>query len=160
MSSKLSKIKDPGSAITHFIAMALAIIAAVPLLMKAAREPDHIHVVALAIFIVSMILLYAASTTYHTLDITPKITTILRKIDHMMIFVLIAGSYTPICLLVLDQRTGILLLSLLILKQRRISPTWAAARGSWRCPHRWEYNRSSPRRCTADRPPDQNSRCR
>ena len=52
------------------------------------------------------------------------------------------------------------LLSLLILKQRRISPPWAAARGSWRCPRRREYNRSSPRRCTADRPPDQNSRCR
>lgn len=112
MSSKLSKIKDPGSAITHFIAMALAIIAAVPLLMKAAREPDHIHVVALAIFIVSMILLYAASTTYHTLDISPKINKILRKIDHMMIFILIAGTYTPVCMIVLGDRTGWLLLSL------------------------------------------------
>ena len=112
MSSKLSKIKDPGSAITHFIAMALAIIAAVPLLMKAAREPDHIHVVALAIFIVSMILLYAPSTTYHTLDISPKINKILRKIDHMMIFILIAGTYTPVCMIVLGDRTGWLLLSL------------------------------------------------
>ena len=59
------KIKDPGSAITHFIAMILALIATTPLLIKAAREPDHLHILALAVFIVSMILLYAASTTYH-----------------------------------------------------------------------------------------------
>ena len=81
--SNLSKIKDPGSAITHFIAMALAILAAGPLLMKAAREPGHFHVAALAVFIISMILLYAASATYHTLDISPKINRLLRKLDHM-----------------------------------------------------------------------------
>ena len=63
------KIKDPGSAITHFIGMIMAIFAATPLLIKAAREPDMVHVVSLSIFIGSMILLYAASTTYHTLDI-------------------------------------------------------------------------------------------
>ena len=112
MSSKFSKIKDPGSAITHFIAMALAIIAAVPLLVKAAHEPDHIHVIALSVFIVCMVLLYAASTTYHTLDISPKINKILRKIDHMMIFILIAGTYTPVCMIVLGDRTGWLLLAL------------------------------------------------
>lgn len=112
MSAKLSRIKDPGSAITHFIAMTMAIFAAGPLLLKAAQEPDRIHVAALAIFIVSMILLYAASTTYHTLDISPRINRILRKIDHMMIFVLIAGTYTPVCMIVLGDKTGWLLLSL------------------------------------------------
>ncbi len=110
--SNISKIKDPGSAITHFIAMAMAILAAGPLLMKAAREPGNFHVIALAVFIISMILLYAASTTYHTLDISPKINRILRKLDHMMIFILIAGTYTPVCMIVLGDRTGWLLLSL------------------------------------------------
>ena len=43
------KIKDPGSALTHFIAMLGAGAAAVPLLLKAAREPDHIHFAALLI---------------------------------------------------------------------------------------------------------------
>ena len=66
------KIKDPGSAITHFIGMLMAIFAATPLLIKAAREPDWIHLVSLSIFIGSMILLYAASTMYHTLDISDK----------------------------------------------------------------------------------------
>ena len=64
--SNILKIKDPGSAITHFIAMALAILAAGPLLIKAARDSGQFRVTALAVFIVSMILLYAASTTYHT----------------------------------------------------------------------------------------------
>lgn len=106
------KVKDPGSALTHFIGMMMAMFAATPLLIKAAREPDMIHLVSLSIFIGSMILLYAASTIYHTLDISEKWNKILRKIDHMMIFVLIAGSYTPVCLIVLDRSIGLPLFAL------------------------------------------------
>lgn len=105
-------IKDPGSAITHFIGMLMAIFAAVPLLIKAAHEPSRIYVISIAIYAISLILLYAASTTYHTFNKSEKINTILKKIDHMMISVLIAGSYTPICLLVLKGKTGIILLSI------------------------------------------------
>lgn len=106
------KLKDPGSAITHFIAMISAIGASVPLLLKASREPGKLHVLALAIFIDSMILLYAASTLYHTLDISEKVNRILKKIDHMMIFVLIAGTYTPVCMIVLGNKTGWMMLGL------------------------------------------------
>ena len=105
-------IKEPGSAITHFIGMLMAIFAAVPLLIKAAHEPGRIYIISLAIYAASLILLYAASTTYHTFDISAKVNTILKKIDHMMISVLIAGSYTPLCLIVLKGRTGIILLSI------------------------------------------------
>lgn len=105
-------LKDPGSAITHFIGMLMAIFAAVPLLIKAAREPDHIYLISLSIYALSLILLYAASTTYHTFDLSERANTILKKIDHMMIFVLIAGSYTPICLITLKGRTGTILLAL------------------------------------------------
>ncbi len=105
-------IKDPGSAITHFIGMLMAIFAAVPLLIKAAHEPSRIYVVSIAVYATSLILLYAASTTYHTFNRSEKLNTILKKVDHMMISVLIAGSYTPICLLVLGGKTGILLLSI------------------------------------------------
>ena len=87
-------IKDPGSAITHFIGMLMAIFAAIPLLLKAAREPSKIYIIAIAVYAASLILLYAASTTYHTFDKSKKVNTILKKIDHMMISVLIAGSYT------------------------------------------------------------------
>ena len=106
------KIKDPGSALTHFIAMILALCAASPLLIKAAQEPGSSHVLALTVFITSMILLYAASTLYHTLDISPKINRMLRKADHMMIFILIAGSYTPICVIPLKDTVGYPLLAL------------------------------------------------
>ena len=105
-------IKEPGSAITHFIGMIMAIIAAIPLLYRAAREPSKLYIVSLTIYAASLILLYAASTTYHTFDISEKVNTVLKKIDHMMISVLIAGSYTPICLLVLERRTGLIMLAL------------------------------------------------
>lgn len=103
-------IKEPGSAITHFIGMIMAIIAAIPLLYRAAREPSKLYIVSLTIYAASLILLYAASTTYHTFDISEKVNTVLKKIDHMMISVLIAGSYTPVCLLVIGGRKGITLL--------------------------------------------------
>ena len=105
-------IKEPGSAITHFLGMLMAIFAAVPLLIKAAHEPSRIYIISLTIYAASLILLYAASTTYHTFDISAKVNTVLKKIDHMMISVLIAGSYTPVCLIVLKGKTGIILLSI------------------------------------------------
>lgn len=111
------KLKDPGSAVTHFIGMVLAVIGAVPLLIKAAQAPGTLHIAALSIFILSMILLYAASTIYHSLDINDRVNKGLKKLDHMMIFILIAGSYTPICLIVLNNTTGVILCVLV----------WAAA---------------------------------
>ena len=109
---KKHHIKEPGSAITHFIGMLMAIFAAIPLLIKAANEPSRVYIISLAIYAASLILLYAASTTYHTFDISAKANTLLKKIDHMMISVLIAGSYTPVCLIVLKGKTGIILLSI------------------------------------------------
>ena len=90
-------IKEPGSAITHFIGMIMALIAAFPLLIKAAAQPDPVYLISMSVYAASLILLYAASTTYHTFDISEKGNTVLKKIDHMMISVLIAGSYTPVC---------------------------------------------------------------
>ena len=96
-------IKDPGSAITHFIAWLMAAIAALPLILKAQSGQTA---AALAVFAVSMILLYGASTIYHSVTVTDKVLKVFRKIDHMMIFVLIAGSYTPVCLVVLGNAAG------------------------------------------------------
>lgn len=105
-------IKDPGSAITHFIAMLLALCSAAPLLVRAAIQEDPLYLIACGIFIVSMISLYCSSTIYHTLDIGPRINKMLRKLDHMMIFILIAGTYTPICLIVLHGKVGYTLLAI------------------------------------------------
>lgn len=57
------------------------------------------HVVAYSVFGASLILLYTSSTLYHAVSVSPRVTRALRKLDHMMIFVLIAGTYTPFCLL-------------------------------------------------------------
>ena len=110
MKSFISKLKDPGSAITHFIGMVIAILAIAPLLIKASHGVNRGHLGAFAIFILSMVALYAASTIYHTFNISDKINTLLRKIDHAMIFVMISGSYTPVCLIALPKNIGIPLL--------------------------------------------------
>lgn len=99
-------IREPGSAITHFIAMMLAVFAAVPLLVKAGLSAGGQNFTAMLIFISSMILLYGASAMYHSVNLSGKKLHIFKKLDHMMIFVLIAGSYTPICLIVLDGELG------------------------------------------------------
>ena len=105
-------LKDPGSAITHFIGMIMAIFSGIPLLFKAAQEPERIYLVSLTIYLISMILLYASSTIYHSLDISEKINRRLKKMDHMMICILIAGTYTPICLISLKGKIGIILLAI------------------------------------------------
>ena len=106
------KLKDPGSAITHGIAMLLAMAGTAPLLIKAGKQPGTLHITALSIFILTMIMLYGASTIYHSVNSTEKVNRRLRKMDHMMIFIMIAGSYTPICLIALHNRIGYILCAL------------------------------------------------
>ena len=101
-------IKEPGSALTHFAGMVGALLFTVPLLSKAT---DTIHSISFAIFALSMILLYGASTIYHTLCLAPEKIAFLRRIDHMMIFVLIAGTYTPVCMVILPGIWGKALLA-------------------------------------------------
>ena len=104
-------IREPGSAITHFIGMMMAILASTPLLIKAVLSGQPVIFFAMVIFIASMILLYGASDTYHSINVGGRILRVFRKLDHMMIFVLIAGSYTPVCLVILGGRLGYTLLA-------------------------------------------------
>ena len=104
-------IREPGSAITHFIGMMMALVAATPLLVKAAVGSDSTAFIAMTVFIGSMVALYGASALYHSVTVKDNILKVFRKLDHMMIFVLIAGSYTPVCLVVLGNRLGYTLLA-------------------------------------------------
>ena len=107
-------IKDPGSSITHFIGFICAILATPCLLIYAsARHIGLAGLGSLSVFMISMILLYGASTAYHTFIVQPHTEKILKRIDHMMIFVLIAGSYTPVCAMVLPQPIGTILLAVI-----------------------------------------------
>lgn len=105
-------IREPGSAITHCIGMLLSVICAVPLLQKAQESQIPMAVTAMAIFAVAMILLYSASTIYHSVNVKDNVLKVFRKLDHMMIFVLIAGTYTPVCLIALNHKKGYTLLAL------------------------------------------------
>ena len=102
------ELKDPGSAITHFIGFVAALVLTAPLLVKASAEPG-VRVWAFAIYALSTILLYGASTTYHSFNLTETVNTVFKKIDHMMIFVLIAGTYTPFCIQVIGGKKGYIL---------------------------------------------------
>ena len=75
-------LKDPGSAITHFIGAVASVFGAVPLLVKAHRTGDPACIVSMTVFISSMILLYTASTVYHSFDISVRVNRILQKLDH------------------------------------------------------------------------------
>ena len=105
-------IKDPGSAITHFIGMLCAIAGLFPIILKAASNGTVLTTISMTVFMVSMMLLYAPSTPYHTFDISENVNFRLKRHDHCMIPVLIAGSYTPVCLVVLHNIYGYVMFSI------------------------------------------------
>lgn len=95
----MKKIKDPVSGISHLIGAVLSVIGLVFLIVYSAKYGEGAwDVVSFTIFGVCLILLYTFSTLYHMLNIGERGTRVFRKFDHMMIYVLIAASYTPICL--------------------------------------------------------------
>ena len=109
-SRKKFQVKDPMSALTHFIGF-LAVIPVGLSLQEQAQT--KVQMVAFIIFSISLMLLYGASTIYHLLKLSAEKTAFLRRIDHMMIFILIAGTYTPVCLVTLAGKWGYILLSLI-----------------------------------------------
>lgn len=101
------KVKDPISALTHAIGFATAIFLMPIILTHASYDgADFIAMVSIGIFMISMVLLYGASTSYHTFALSDAGIKRLKKLDHAMIFVLIAGTYTPICTIALPMETG------------------------------------------------------
>ncbi|MDR2515033.1 MAG: hemolysin III family protein [Christensenellaceae bacterium] len=89
------------SALTHGIGAYLSSVAAAVLITRAVFVEGVWHVVSFALYSATLIALYSASTLYHSIPAKPAGRTRLRKLDHIMIFLLIAGTYTPICLVTL-----------------------------------------------------------
>ena len=104
-------IRDPASAISHFVGAVGAAGAGLPLLIKACQSGRALAPLAMAVYAASLVALYAASAAYHTVPAASRLASPLKKLDHMMIFVLIAGSYTPVCLLALPPLAGGVLLA-------------------------------------------------
>jgi hemolysin III len=97
--------EEIANAITHGIGAALAITALVLLVVRAAQHGTAWHITSFAIFGASLVILYAASTLYHAL-VPPRVKHTFRKFDHMSIYLLIAGTYTPFCLTLLNGWIG------------------------------------------------------
>ncbi len=107
---KKSRFREPLNGFTHLVGGLLASVGLGVLLATAARAGRADQLVAFGIFGFSLIALYTASALYHLLPLSPAGVARLRRVDHMSIFVLIAGTYTPFCLLALDGgwRVGLL----------------------------------------------------
>lgn len=99
--------REPINGITHLTGAVLSLFALIALISKVALINgtliDYISIIG---FGLSMILLYSASATYHSVISNDHVIKILKKIDHSMIFVLIAGSYAPLCLIALKNSIG------------------------------------------------------
>lgn len=95
----------PWSAITHGVGALLAVTGTLLLLWRSARwELDLWHLISFAVYGSSMVCLYTASTLYHSVNTSISGRLWLRKLDHCSIALLIAGSYTPVCLTALRSQ--------------------------------------------------------
>ncbi|HOA91406.1 MAG: PAQR family membrane homeostasis protein TrhA [Bacillota bacterium] len=109
----LSKFREPGNGLTHLIGAVLSVIGLVVLVARALPAGDPLQIFSFVVFGLSLILLYSTSATYHIINASKKTIAFFRKLDHGMIYVLIAGTYTPICLMLLRGPVGYTLLSLI-----------------------------------------------
>ena len=100
-------IREPINGLTHLAGAILSLFGLLAMVIKAGNTTNSVvAITAVAIFGVSMILLYSASATYHMVIAKDNIIAFLRRLDHSMIFILIAGTYTPFCLISLHGKTG------------------------------------------------------
>lgn len=99
-----SKFREPFSGFSHMVGAIISLLGLCFLLFAQFHSNNYniYTLISTVIFGISLILLYTASSVYHLTVAKDSIINILRKIDHAMIFVLIAGSYTPICLVLLE----------------------------------------------------------
>lgn len=110
MFSGVLKHKPKGNDIvsggTHFIAAVLSIVGIYFLTVTAEQYGSWTHLFSFGIFGVTMLLLYLASTVYHLFAISKEVALQLKRLDHMMIYIFIAGSCTPISLLAVGGTLG------------------------------------------------------
>lgn len=109
-------IREAGNGFTHLFGAILSFVGLLALVIKTSiYDPDPLSITSVIIFGMSMIFLYTASTVYHMVISTDKVIAWLRKLDHSMIFILIAGSYAPFCFISLNTPSAWILFSVIAL---------------------------------------------
>ncbi|MBS4053868.1 MAG: hemolysin III family protein [Thermaerobacter sp.] len=106
----MNKKPDWISGISHGVGAVMSVVGLFFLTRSALTEGTVRHLISFSIFGGSLVLLYAASAFYHLVPARERVHLWLRRLDHMMVFVLIAGTYTPFCLLALRGVWGTTLL--------------------------------------------------
>jgi len=89
-------LREPVNGLTHLGAALLSSLGLLVLLFLAQGDPTKLA--SLSIYGITLIMMFSFSALYHLLDAGPRVTLLLRKLDHSAIYLLIAGTYTPICL--------------------------------------------------------------
>lgn len=107
-------IREPFNGISHMVGAFLSIAALILMIIKSSFSYGGAQeIIAILIFGISMFLLYSTSAIYHMVKASDKVIAYLRKLDHSMIYVLIAGSYTPFCLISLRGTNGLILFTII-----------------------------------------------
>ena len=100
-------IREPINSLTHLAGAILSVFALIAMVWKAAVITQSATAISCRYYFwISMILLYSASSTYHWIIAKAKVIAFFRKLDHSMIFILIAGTYAPFCLVSLKGPIG------------------------------------------------------
>lgn len=107
-------MREPFNGLSHLIGAILGVFALIAMMVKGVMEDaSSLTITALVLFGVSIILLYASSATYHIVIAKDHVIHMLRRLDHSMIYLLIAGTYAPFCLIALKGTTGYVLFSII-----------------------------------------------
>ena len=107
----LKNLREPMNGFTHFLGIIFAMTATVLLVDLSLNPFKPNHLISFLIFGIGMILLYTTSTLYHWLKLSDEGIKKLRKADHIMIFIYIAATYTPVCIVALRETIGWILLA-------------------------------------------------
>ena len=129
------RLREPASGLTHFAGVLLSVAALAALVAIGVRSGSATVLIALTIFGLSQVALYTASTLHHSLSLSPRANARLLRFDCMMVVVLIAGTYTPVCLLalrgvwrwgLLGAIWGLTLIGLVMMARWMDAPRWAS----------------------------------
>jgi hemolysin III len=126
--------REPFNGISHLIGAILSTWGLVALLKRANLYGTSSHIIAFAIFGASLIMLYTTSAIYHLVNASEEVINILRHLDHMMIYILIAGTYTPFCVIAFGSKGTSILIAIWVLAIIGVVTT-----GFWLNAPRWFY---------------------